>query len=211
MVKARIINYKISFYILLGLNIIVLSFIFTPITNYLYAILEVEAKTKKADAIILLSSANYTENIFERNTYQRMIHASHLYNQGYAEKIIICGGVLKKGMPSIAEIMKSFLVEIGISKTDIITENNSQNTYENIKNAMTILKKQNVTNSLLVTSSYHMYRSLAICKKLGVNVYPAPVPCYEKSVFHTTLRTRFVLEILREYCAIIYFKIRGWI
>ncbi|ODS33900.1 MAG: conserver hypothetical protein [Candidatus Scalindua rubra] len=76
---------------------------------------------------------------------------------------------------------------------------------------MTILKEQNVNNSLLVTSSYHMYRSLAICKKLGVDVYPAPVPCYEKSIFHATLRTRFILEILREYGAIVYFWFKGWI
>ncbi|ODS33901.1 MAG: conserver hypothetical protein [Candidatus Scalindua rubra] len=116
MLNNRIINHKILFYFLLGLNIIALSFIFTPITNYLYAILEVKSDAKKADAIILLSSANYTENIFERNTYQRMLHAASLYNQGYADKIIICGGALKKGMPSVAEIMKKFMIEIGINK-----------------------------------------------------------------------------------------------
>ena len=195
----------------MGLNIMVLSFIFTPVTNYLYAILEVKSEVKKADAIILLSSANYTDNIFERSTYQRMFHASRLYNQGYADKIIICGGVLKKGMPSIAELMKSFLVEMGISKTDIITENSSQNTYENIQNSMRILKEQSVKNALLVTSSSHMFRSLGVCKKLGVVVHPAPVPCYEKRIFNVALRSRFILEILREYGAICYFRLRGWI
>ena len=207
----RLLKYRLLFFLLLSLNIIAISLVFTPVTNYLYAVLEMEPEIRNADSIILLSDGVYTGKIHAGNNYQRMLCAYRLYKQGFADKIIICGGVVIKGLPSFAEVMKDFLVEIGINKECIITETNSLNTYENIKYAKPILRQFDIKNSLLVTSSYHMYRSLAICKKLNVSVYAAPVPCYEKNLQHMTQRTRFILEVLREYGSIIYFKLRGWI
>jgi len=207
----RYIKYKLLFFLLLGLNIAVISLVFSPLTNFLYAVLEVRPDIRKADSIILLSSGIYTERIHAGNNYQRMLHAYRLYKEGLADKIIVCGGVVIKDIPSFAEIMKDFLIEIGMNEKSIITENRSLNTYENIKFAKPILRELNINNSLLVTSSSHMYRSLAVCKKLDVSVYAAPVPCYEKNFHHTTQRANFILEVLREYRAIIYFKVRGWI
>ena len=204
-------KYKLLLFPLLIINAILLILILSPVINYLYAALEVKPEVRKSDSIILLSSGVHTEKIHDGNNYQRMIHAYRLYKDGFADKIIICGGVVIKEMPSFAEIMKNFLVEIGVNEECIITENNSLNTYENIKYAKPILRQLDIKNSLLVTSSYHMYRSLAICKKLDVNVYAAPVPCYEKNMHHVTHRARFILEVLREYGSIIYFKLRGWI
>lgn len=207
----RFIKYKLLFFLLLGLNIAVISLGFTPLTNFLYAVLEVRPDIRKADSIILLSSGAYTDKIFTRDNYQRIMHAYGLHKQGYADKIIICGGAVVMGLPSLAELMKDFLVQIGMDEGCIITENRSRNTYENIKNVKPVLDELGIKSSLLVTSSYHMNRSLAVSKKLGIKTYPAPVPCYEKNVYRASLRTRFITEILREYGAIIYFKVRGWI
>lgn len=204
-------KYKLLLFSSLIVNAIVLILIFSPVSNYLYAVLEVEPEIRKSDSIILLSSGVYSDKIFAGSNYQRMLHAYRLYKQGVSDKIIICGGVEINGIPSLAEIMKDFLVEIGINEECIITEKESLNTYENIKFAKPILKELNISNALLVTSSYHMYRSLAICKKLDIDVYAAPVPCFEKNINHATHRARFILEVLREYGAIIYFKVRGWI
>ena len=206
-----LIRYKRLCFVCLGLNIIVLSFVFTPLTNYLYAFLEVEPEIKKANAIILLSSGQYTNDILSRGTYQRLFHAYKLYRLGYAEKVIICGGIQIKANPSISETMKGMLIKLGIHGDNIITEESSRNTYENIKNIIPVLKAQSNTSSLLITSSYHMYRSMAVCRILGVNAYPAPVPCYEKEISNFLLRNRHVLTVLREYGAIAYFWFRGWI
>ncbi len=207
----RLLKYRLLFFSLLSFNIIAISLVITPVTNYLYAILEIEPEIRNTDSIMLLSDGVYTDKIYAGNNYQRMLCAYRLYKDGYADKIIICGGVVIKGLPSFAEVMRDFLVEIGINEESIITENRSLNTYENIKYAKPILRELNIKNSLLVTSSYHMYRSLAICKKLNVSVYAAPVPCYEKNLKHAKQRARFILEVLREYGSIIYFKLRGWI
>ncbi len=211
MPKKRFANYKLLFFSLLITNVILLTLVLTPVVNYLYASLEVEPEIRNSDAIILLSSGVHNDKIHDGNNYQRMLRAYRLYKEGFANKIIICGGVVVEGMPSFAEVMKNFLVEIGIDEECIITEDNSLNTYENIKYAKPILRQLDIRDSLLVTSSYHMYRSLKICKKLDVSVYAAPVPCYEKNIQHPTHRAKFILEVLREYGSIIYFKLRGWI
>ncbi len=204
-------SYKRLYFVSLGLNIIVLSFVFTPLTNYLYAFLEVESEIKKANAIILLSSGQYTNDILARDTYQRLFHAYKLYRLGYADKVIICGGIQIKGNPTISETMKGMLINLGIHGDNIITEEGSRNTYENLKNIIPVLNTQKIMSSLLITSSYHMYRSMAVCRMLGVSAYPAPVPCYEKKISNFLIRTRHVITVLREYGAIAYFWFRGWI
>lgn len=201
--------YKSLIFMSLAMNVIVFVFVFTPLTNQLYGYLEVTPEVKKADAIILLSSAYYTEDILEQNSFQRMLHAMSLYKEGYANKIIICGGVLKKGDLPISVIMKRIMMKIGVDENDIITEERSQNTYENIANSIPIMRSMGFKKVLLVTSSSHMFRSLSICKKLGVEAYPAPVPSYEKDINHIFLRIRLTPEILREYLAIAYYWFEG--
>jgi len=140
-----------------------------------------------------------------------MLQAVSLYKEGYAKKIIICGGVLKKGDPPISVTIKDLMVKMGVNGDDIITEERSQNTYENLANSLPILDSLGLKKSLLVTSSYHMFRSLLICKKMGIEAYPAPVSCYEKEIYHIPNRIRFMPEIIREYLSIVYFWFKGWI
>jgi uncharacterized SAM-binding protein YcdF (DUF218 family) len=211
MSKNNFISYKNGFFLLLIFNIIALVFLFTPIINSLYSALEVTPNVKKADAIIILSAAQYTNEIFDRSTYQRLIQGFKLYDQDYANKIIVCGGTLIRGNNSIAESMKNLLIEMGVEENKVIVESTSQNTYESIKNIQPLLKNFRMKHPILVTSSYHMFRSIAVCNKLGIAVHPAPVFCYEKDISNFTLRSRFIFEILREYGAIVYFWFRGWI
>ena len=205
-------NYKRLFiFASLGLNLVVLTLFFTPLSNYLYAFLEIKPEIVKTKAIILLSSSQYDSDILEKDTYQRIFQTYKLYKLGFADKIIVCGGILIKGNPPISKTIKDVLVDLGINSDAILTEVSSHNTYENIKYIIPILREQNIVRPLLVTSSYHMYRSLAVCQKLGLVAYPAPVPCYEKKLSTFMLRSRHVLTVLREYGAIFYFWLRGWI
>ncbi|MDY6896229.1 MAG: YdcF family protein [Thermotogota bacterium] len=166
---------------------------------------------EKSDAIVVLSAAQYSDEIFDRSTYQRLMHGFKLYDQNYAGQIIVCGGNMIKGSNSIAESMKNLLVEMGVDENKVIIEAASQNTYESILNIKPLLSKFRINRIILVTSSYHMFRSMAICNKLGITVQPAPVFCYEKNISAFTIKSRFIFEILREYGAIIYFWLRGWI
>ena len=96
---------------------------------------------------------------------------------------MLCGGALRDfsvGKCSEAELMYKAVLELGVSEDDIILENSSQNTVENILFALVELQRtfwlNKVRRVLLVTTAYHMRRSLAIARYLFPS-HIAIVPC----------------------------------
>ncbi len=66
-------------------------------------------------------------------------------------------------------------------------------------------------NLLIVTSYIHMKRGLLAFENMGLKVYPAPADPYEKYASNALVRLQVFCQIIREYGAIIYYKVRGWI
>ncbi len=129
-----------------------------------------------ADCIIVLGSLKAAK--------YRLPAAVEAYKAGRARKILLCGGKIRKfpdGERSEAENMYRAALEFGVAKEDIILENSSMHTVENIRFALTELERIFPQNSvrcvLLVTTAYHMRRSLAIARHIfpeNVTVIPCP-------------------------------------
>ncbi len=84
-------------------------------------------------------------------------------------KMIPSGGKGSDESISEAEAMKRYLVEQGIPESDIIMEDQSLTTYENIRNSKQIIDEQEGRKyTALVTSNYHVYRALRYCRKVGL-------------------------------------------
>lgn len=86
-------------------------------------------------------------------------------------KIIISGSNPIRPSSKEGEDAKEFLIDRGVERDTIILEDKSRNTFESAKAIKGILGQDPF---FLVTSAYHMPRSVAIFKKLGSN--PIPVP-----------------------------------
>lgn len=128
-----------------------------------------------ADCIIVLGSVKATQ--------YRVPVAVDAYNAGRANKLMLCGGALRDfpvGKCSEAEHMYKAALELGVVEENIILENSSQNTVENILFALIELQRafwlNKVRRVLLVTTAYHMRRSLAIARYLFPK-HIAIVPC----------------------------------
>ena len=114
----------------------------------------------------------------------RVPMAVSAYKAGRANKIMLCGGAIRtfsEGEYSEAEQMYKNALELGIPEEDIILENASQNTVENILYALVELQRtfwlNKVKKVLLVTAEYHMRRSLAIARYLfpiHIEIIPCP-------------------------------------
>jgi uncharacterized SAM-binding protein YcdF (DUF218 family) len=132
-------------------------------------------KTKYTYAIVLggLSYYDFQLNrIHFHKSSDRIFHAIRLLKEKKVEKILISGGSgsIAKPYELEANLLKEYLLKIGIADTLIVTENKSKNTYENAIYTKEILQKQNkFSNSrlLLITSGYHMKRAKACFKKQG--------------------------------------------
>ncbi len=102
----------------------------------------------------------------------RLDQAIKLYQQKKIKKILVSGGI---GFLSLnrwhkeASKMSPYLIAKGIPQEDIIIENKSRNTNENIQNSLQILSHfydLNKINLLLITSDFHLQR----CTKLTANL-----------------------------------------
>ena len=61
----------------------------------------------------------------------RFIQANKLYSSGIIKKIIVSGGRIDDNQPKEAGFLKQQLIESGVPKADVITEDQSKNTFEN--------------------------------------------------------------------------------
>jgi len=64
--------------------------------------------------------------------------------------------------------------ELGVPASKILIEGESRTTYENCKNTSELLGKMGIRNFQLVTSAYHMDRSLRCMRAMGFNPEPKP-------------------------------------
>ena len=129
-----------------------------------------------ADCILVLGSSKAAK--------YRVPVAVDAYRAGRAGKIMLCGGAVREfpdGTCSEAEQMRKAALELGVAEKDIILENASQNTVENMRFALVELQRafllDQVRSVLLVTTAYHMRRSLAIARQLfpeHIEVIPFP-------------------------------------
>ncbi len=135
-----------------------------------------EDTEENADCIIVLGSMKAAE--------YRVPVAVDAYNAGRSRKLMLCGGAMRDfstGKCSEAERMYKAALELGVDKENIILENSSQNTVENLLFALVELQRafwlNNVHRVLLVTTAYHMRRSLAIAQYLfpeHIEIIPCP-------------------------------------
>ena len=68
-----------------------------------------------------------------------------------------------------------FFSAFGISSDRLIKENTSRTTYENALQTKDVLAREGVTDCLLVTSAFHMPRSVGLFRKADIPVRPWPV------------------------------------
>jgi uncharacterized SAM-binding protein YcdF (DUF218 family) len=105
----------------------------------------------------------------------RVWYAAQLYHRGVARRIIVSGGSLLPlgGGPATteAEAMRRFLVDLGVPSDAIVSEGNSMNTLENIRNVRQMVGEARVA---LVTSAFHMPRALKIARQGNLNVGAFP-------------------------------------
>ena len=81
-----------------------------------------------------------------------------LKNTGRDLIFIPSGGKGSNEVISEAEAMKNYLMSHGIKKENILVENQSKNTYENIKFSNQLIKKKNA-NVVFSTTNYHLFRA----------------------------------------------------
>jgi uncharacterized SAM-binding protein YcdF (DUF218 family) len=100
----------------------------------------------------------------------RVYHTVQLYKLGLIKQILISGGtgrLIDIGEKE-ADDLKEALVVMGVDPQHILTENHSRNTFESAVEVKKMLQKQfSQHQCVLITSAFHMRRSVACFRKAG--------------------------------------------
>lgn len=123
----------------------------------------------------------------------RLDKAVEYYKKNTDTIFIVSGGQGKDEWISEAEAMEIYLSKKGIPLKNIIKEDKSTSTYENLKFSDKIIKEKGITGDIgVMSNSFHMYRVKLISQKLN---FPL------KSVYAETPAIVFPNYMLREYFA----------
>jgi len=140
----------------------------------------------KVDGIVLLGgtirpavSAAWEQNELGSSA-EREIAFVELAREYPQAKLLMTGGngALLDQQYREADFSLSLLQTLGVDPHRVVFERNARNTYENAVNSQPLMQPRAGETWLLVTSAYHMPRSVGIFCKQGWPVLPWPVDHY---------------------------------
>lgn len=135
-----------------------------------------------ADVIVLLGGGT-EPNSPPRSTVElnsagdRVTYTYKLYRDDAAPLLLLSGGsidFLSDSSATPAENMAGLLTMLGVPESALILQNQSENTEQDALFSCRIIKERGFEEVILVTSAWHMPRSVALFEAQGCRVIPAP-------------------------------------
>jgi uncharacterized SAM-binding protein YcdF (DUF218 family) len=156
--------------VVIAILVFVLGFIAVSIYRYGNTSADVQA-----DAAIVLGAAVWGEQV-SPVFRERINHAIDLYRQGKVRKIIFTGGQGNKDEETEAVAAREYAIKSGIPEHDILIEESSHTTYENVLYAKQLAYEHRLKKVLIVSDPLHMKRAVAMARNIGLDAYPSPTP-----------------------------------
>ncbi|MDF2960872.1 MAG: hypothetical protein K0S39_2607 [Paenibacillus sp.] len=173
-------------------------YIFTlPVTgNLMLGLLErsyTPPASIQGDVIVLLTggAVGNTPDVDGRGnltgfTMNRVVTAYKLH-KSTGLPIIISGGQVYKDSGNEGRIVKRNLLAFGVKESSLILDDKSRNTEENAINTAHILRQNNFAKPVLVTSAFHMKRSVGNFNQLGISTVPYPTDYLVPQPYNVTV------------------------
>jgi uncharacterized SAM-binding protein YcdF (DUF218 family) len=163
------------------------------------------------------------DRVYFQRGADRVIHTVQLYKAGLIEKILISGGsgrLIGEDEPEANKFKRAMLL-MGVPENEITIENETRNTYESAVQVKKLLQDSAYQNAdcLLITSAFHMRRSLACYRKAGLqpepfstDFYSYPREYYFDSLFVPQLNALIIWhKLAKEWTGFLAYKIAGYI
>ncbi len=120
------------------------------------------------DAIIVLGAQVKPDGVPSLQLQWRIDAAAKAFEERNA-LIVVCGAQGSNEPAPEAHVMRDELIRQGVPGEWILMDDQSFNTRQNIRNAVTLLEGRDVHHVLVVTSDYHLPRAMAIAGDAGLD------------------------------------------
>ncbi|QBR47551.1 YdcF family protein [Leuconostoc kimchii] len=131
----------------------------------------------------------------------RIMVAANFKNQQFKKnkktmKLIMSGGQGKDELLPEAEAMKAYAIMHGVAESDILVENQSKNTYQNMLFSKQVVEKNgfNLQKGIFATNDYHVFRAAGFAHLVGLNI---------EGIGSKTSKYFLPNALIREYIAIL--------
>ncbi|MYL38424.1 YdcF family protein [Halobacillus litoralis] len=127
----------------------------------------------EADAAIVLGAAQWNGKpspVFEG----RLKQGIELYEEGHVDYLIFTGGKSEQAASSEAEVGRNYALEKGVPEEDILYEDSSLMTEDNIINAKEVTEEKNLETFLIVSDQFHLKRAVAMAESHGMSAKGVP-------------------------------------
>lgn len=165
----------------------------------------------------VVSTARGSAELSEAGT--RMTASAALAYRYPNARIVFTGGSgrILGGDVSEADVARRIYTSLGIAPERMTFEEESRNTWENAVFTRDLIKPKPGEVWVLVTSAYHMPRSMGLFRKAGFPVVPAPVDYATRGTWYdfirpsaeTSLGLRRTDRAVREYIGLVAYYLSG--
>ena len=125
---------------------------------------EEELKSIDPDCIMVLGAGVYSDGTPTPMLKDRLDTGIALYRARVAPKLLLSGDNGQVEYNEV-EVMLKYTLEKGVPKEDIFLDHAGFSTYDSVYRASYIFQ---VKSMVVVTQSYHLYRALHGCKRMGI-------------------------------------------
>jgi uncharacterized SAM-binding protein YcdF (DUF218 family) len=154
------------------------------------------------DVAIVLGAAvwgNEVSPVFR----ERINHAIDLYRSGKARKILFTGGRTYRRDLTEAAAGRAYAIKNGVPEGDILIDDRSHTTYQNVLNAKQLADANGLKKVLIVSDPMHMKRAVAMAEDVGLEAYSSPTP----TTMYRGWRSQMGLLAFETVC---YMGYRAW-
>lgn len=147
--------------------------------------------TKHADTLIILGTQVVgTPAVPSTILKERLATALTYLKENPTTQVIVTGGQGKDESATEASVMADYLLTNGIASSRITEETKSTNTKENLANAKKLKK---LGKTVIVTSDFHIYRSLLLAKRENIDASGLPAVSKSSGTLKSYLRELIAL------------------
>jgi uncharacterized SAM-binding protein YcdF (DUF218 family) len=141
---------------------------------------------RPSDCAIVLGAAAYGPKpspVLE----ERLRHAIDLYRAGTVHRLLLTGGFGKGAEEAESAVARKYAIDHGVPAADILTENRSRNTLENLAEARAVMRANGLKTAIIVSDPLHLCRAAAMASGLGLSVVTSPTPTTRYRGFRANL------------------------
>lgn len=105
------------------------------------------------------------DNFGVTGSHLRVIAAATIFNKNPGTMILASAGkdpYASGKRPTVAEVIKRELVDLGVTKTKIFEDRHSRNTYEQLVKLTKLIKSKKYRKIIMITNDFHVGRTTAM-------------------------------------------------